>query len=456
MADGIRIYRGTNQIGGIVTEMVKDDHRILIDFGANLPGTKGDSIRDDELVERVFGKGSFAGKTDAVLFTHYHGDHVGLKKHVPDGVPMYVGRTAKEIMKIIASGADFVKEKTGHPEEMETPVIDRMIPYWGLGQEKDFDGISVTPLVCDHSALDAYMFLIELNGKRILYTGDFRDHGIPGEETFDSMIKKHVGKVDILVTEGTMVSRIAEEQNNRVKTEDELGKRAAEIFGMHHENVVLVSSTNLDSVMEFYHATPEDKVFLCDPYQARVMKTAIEARSKYFKKYRFGKQIYVLCPKEYDGYMQDLLDYRIPKTERCPFSMANPDIYLKNGFVMLARPNRNPGVAIGRFEERMKKMRDPFITYSMWTGYLRCGKAEDPSIVHFLQGYTDAGHMEVLHTSGHAYVETLKKLMDMTQPDAIIPMHTEDAWAFEEVPLFSAYSNRIHVVGDGELYGIPD
>ena len=46
MADGIRIYRGTNQIGGIVTEIRKDDNRILIDFGANLPGTKETAIKD--------------------------------------------------------------------------------------------------------------------------------------------------------------------------------------------------------------------------------------------------------------------------------------------------------------------------------------------------------------------------------------------------------------------------
>ena len=38
--DGIRIYRGINQIGGIVTEIKKGDHRVLIDFGANLPGTE--------------------------------------------------------------------------------------------------------------------------------------------------------------------------------------------------------------------------------------------------------------------------------------------------------------------------------------------------------------------------------------------------------------------------------
>jgi len=456
MADEIRIYRGTNQIGGIVTEIRRDDHRILIDFGANLPGSNENATKDAEIVRQVFGEDGSGVRTDAVLFTHYHGDHVGLKRHIPDDIPMYVGHTAKEIMRVIAGRVDYMKEKSGVADAPELPVIERMKPYWKAGTEKDFEGITVKPLICDHSALDAYMFVIEMNGKKILYTGDFRDHGIPGEDTFEKMILNKVGKVDILVTEGTMVSRFKEEKNNTVRTEGDLGAEAAKIFASHHENVVLVSSANLDSIMEFYHAVPENKAFLCDLYQAEVMKIAIEARHKYFRKYQYEKQIYVLCPGDNERYMKSLLEYRIPwwKKERCPFSPATPDIYLKKGFVMLARPNRNPNVDIGRFEERMLDMKDPYITYSMWNGYLKGGKAEDHAVVRFMDGHMGKEHMEELHTSGHAYVETLKKLMDMTDPEIIIPMHTEDAKAFKKVPLFKDYTDRIRVIGDGESYRV--
>ena len=37
--------------------------------------------------------------------------------------------------------------------------------------------IKVTPLLVDHSAYNAYMLLIEAEGKKILHTGDFRNHG---------------------------------------------------------------------------------------------------------------------------------------------------------------------------------------------------------------------------------------------------------------------------------------
>ncbi|MCR4642206.1 MAG: MBL fold metallo-hydrolase [Lachnospiraceae bacterium] len=451
--DGIRIYRGINQIGGIVTEFRKGGHRILIDFGANLPGTENAELEDDALVRQVFADKDPV--TDAVLFTHYHGDHVGLRNRIPQGIEMYAGATALKIMKLIAEGADHVKRKKGLTEEYDLPVLERIKPYWKIGEAKDFHGIKVTPLVCDHSALDAYMFIIELNGKRILYTGDFRAHGIPGEETFEKLIKTKVGKTDILITEGTMVSRLCEEVSNGIRTEAELARKAAEIFEAHKENVVLVSSTNIDSVMSFYNSVPSDKAFLCDIYQAKVMRIAIEARHRYFPGlYSYRGNIYVLCPDENEYCMGELRKYVIPHTKRHPFEMARAGLYSEKGFVMLARVNRDPGSETGRFEKRLAQMTDPHIIYSMWTGYLKDGKAEDPAIVSFLDGRDDAGHMDVIHTSGHAYVEDLKKLMDMTEPEVIIPMHTESAGNFRELEQFRDHKDKIEVCRPGEVYGI--
>ena len=451
--DWIKIYRGVNQIGGVVTEIRKGNHRILIDFGAVLPGADNAEAADDELVKQVFSDRDV--KTDAVFFTHYHGDHVGLKNRIPDDIPLFAGRTAIEIMKLIATGVDFVKIKNGKENEIEMPVINRIKPYWRSGAYKDFSGIKVMPLVCDHSALDAYMFVIELNSKRILYTGDFRAHGIPGHSTFEKMITQKVGKTDILVTEGTMVSRIAESAHNPIRTEAQLRQKAMEIFSSHSENVVLVSSTNLDSVMSFYNAVPEGMAFVCDPYQARIMKIAIEARHKHFPKdYRYRENINVICPDDNEYCMRDLKAFKVPGTDRHPFMMARWELINKKGFAMLARPDRNPAVRPGKFKSLLNEMNDPFIVYSMWGGYLKGGKAEDPAVVSFMDGHMGAGHMEQLHTSGHAYVEDLARLMDMTDPDTIIPMHTENVEDFVRINAFGKFISRIEKKNAGEVYEI--
>lgn len=421
-----RIFRGSHQIGGCSSEFRLGEHRIIIDFGANLPGTENVQIDDNALVETVFRNDNDIIATDAVLFTHYHGDHVGLKHFVPENVPMYIGWTAKEIMQIIAKRVDKVSE---------LPVIERMNAYWKPGTARVFSGISVTPLYIDHSALDSYMFVIGINGKRILYTGDFREHGINGD-VFERLVETYVGKVDILITEGTMLSRTKETAANIVKTEEDLGCEATKVFAAHHENVVLVSSTNLDSIMEFYHAVPRDKAFLCDAYQAEIMQAAISAVNK--GKYRYGQNIYVLFPDGSKAYLNNL--------DRRHFFTAKKDIYSEKGFVMLARPN-NP-----MFRKLLAGMHDPYITYSMWSGYLKGGKCEDKNIVVFLSGHDDKEHFSQLHTSGHAYVETLARLIEMTRPEVIIPMHTESADEFAEIVGIS--TERVIVIRDGEIYNI--
>lgn len=103
METNITIYLGTHQIGGCVTEIQAGGHRIIINFGANLPGNKAlNVLSDEEIIQKVFPQDGSKAKCEAVLFTHYHGDHYGLYKNVPEGVPMYIGMTAKKILDKIS------------------------------------------------------------------------------------------------------------------------------------------------------------------------------------------------------------------------------------------------------------------------------------------------------------------------------------------------------------------
>ncbi|UKI58782.1 MAG: MBL fold metallo-hydrolase [Clostridium sp.] len=67
----VRIIKGTNQIGGCVTEIIsKESKKFLIDFGSDLDETK-ELTQIDGL---TYGK----SKYDAVFITHSHSDHIGL------------------------------------------------------------------------------------------------------------------------------------------------------------------------------------------------------------------------------------------------------------------------------------------------------------------------------------------------------------------------------------------
>lgn len=429
MKNKITIYRGSHQIGGCATEIRTDNHRIIIDFGANLPDSKAEGAIDDEVLTQTVFNGE---PCDGVLFTHYHGDHIGLYQKIPQDIPLYIGPTAKKLLEILTEKLD----SSPKAAEKGLPRV-QSIKCYSPGQKLDaFGDIYVTPFIVDHSALDAYMFFIEIDGKKILFTGDFREHGIIGENnTLEKMVQTYIGEIDILITEGTMFSRIDETGRNPIRTEADLGKRAKELFQANKESVILVSSTNLDSIMEFYHALPWGMDFVCDAYQAKLMLAAMADKGKYYKKYRpemiHGKprRLYIV------GADMEGLGAR----ENC--YRADFSILKRKGFTMLAREN-NP-----MFQKIMAHFQDPLIIYSKWTGYLE-GKHADPKVKEFIGDH----RMEKLHTSGHAYVETIEKLVRLTDPKVIIPMHTECAETFGEITAFASYRDRIKVLQDREEY----
>ena len=91
----VKIIKGTNQIGGCITEITSNKGtKIIIDFGEDLPdnnkGTFGEKLNIDGLT-------SGKKKYDAVFITHSHGDHIGLINEILDDIPIYIEPISKNI-----------------------------------------------------------------------------------------------------------------------------------------------------------------------------------------------------------------------------------------------------------------------------------------------------------------------------------------------------------------------
>lgn len=413
------IHRGSHQIGGICAEIRTKKTRLIIDFGENLPGTnEGVTISDDEMLDRVFANGD---KPAAVLFTHYHSDHIGLVDKIPNDIPLYIGPTAKQLLQNLNYRTDFFKE------EKLLPIIKKMNTYTA-GAPQKFGDITVTPFQIGHSALDSYMFLIEADGKKILYTGDFRDHGIVcSKPTFDKLLEKCVRKIDVLVTEGTMFSRSEE----TVMNECELCKNAREIFSKHKYNFVLVSSTNLDSIMSFYHAMPKGKPFVCDYYQ---LIQILAANERFRTENKIGYLMYNL---------NSLI--RTIDNQKDNKHFIGIDGLKEKGFVMLVRATDKFKPFLEMFDKS-----EACLVYSMWDGYLEGGKSENKAIIDFIKGWEEIP----LHTSGHASIDCIKNLIEKTRPAVIIPMHSECPEEMPNISEFREYKDRIRVLNDGEAFDI--
>lgn len=394
----IKIHRGTNQIGGSVVEIFTASTRIFIDLGSLLPDGDGNATDEDLSIEGVT-----AGKPncDAILFSHYHGDHIGMLGLVLPEVTVYMGKVAKEIYLILQN-----RVPNGIPE-----IVQRANTF-EPGVAFQIGDIHITPFVVDHAAFDAYMFLIEGEGKRILYTGDFRTHGFRGKAVIP-MLQKYVGHVDALITEGTMLSRA----NTEVKTEQALQKEFHKHLSKHKYVFVICSSTNIDRIGSICQATPKEKDFLCDDYQMEVLTKVRELSGHHSPLYRFEKA---------HAYK--------------PFRDVTME---SNGFCMLIRGQYTCKSVVDYYTRYHPD--ETILLYSMWDGYL---KKPNNQYARLLKKFK---HVEHAHTSGHATFEAIVDVCNSVKPStAIIPMHSENRHKMDEAKL----PYHIKYLEDGEIYRI--
>ena len=159
----IEIHRGTHQLGGSTIEISTASTRIMLDFGNEL------SLDEKYTPINLDIDGVTKGKPDCdgIVISHYHMDHLGQLTSALSEIPLYMGELSKEIAII---GAEY--QDRGLYLRLLGSNTFRGGDVFSIGD------IRIRPLVIDHSAADSYMFVIEAEGKRVLYTGDFRMHGL--------------------------------------------------------------------------------------------------------------------------------------------------------------------------------------------------------------------------------------------------------------------------------------
>jgi ribonuclease J len=409
----ITIHRGTNEIGGSITEISTERHRILIDFGSEL-SKNNQTPNDSEMIKLVTEK-----PCDGIFFTHYHGDHTGLMNQVPKDIPMYMGDVARRVMLNI-------KETLKQYDEASILKDTNRIKPLVKGIHIQVGDIKVTPFFVDHSAYDAYMFLIEAGGKRILHTGDFRTHGRLGKglfPTFEHYICKDGRPVDVLISEGTMMSRLTE----KVMTETEMQKTATELLKENRHAFLICASTNMDSLASFHQAAKANRIpMIANRYIVKQCELFTETAGAFSDVYKFDK----LYPLGLERILPDMI--------------SQEEHMKKHGFLFMVKESEY-------YQEMMERFREynPMLIYSMWDGYLdekrECFKPE-------LSAMVKKWNTIHLHTSGHATAETIAKVIMTVQPrEAIIPIHTEMAKEFMNLPIGN-FKDKIIQLKDGEAW----
>ena len=387
----ITIHRGANQIGGCITEIATDGAKIFIDFGSNLPGSKKKEYTQSQIADMTSG-------ADAIFYTHYHGDHVGLHHLIPESVKQYMGAGAIDVMR-----CKYKALNAHHDMSAELSATERMIPFKETDRISINDELYVTPYFVSHSAFDAYMFVIEdkATKTKILHTGDFRRHGYLGKGLFPTL-RKFVGNVDILITEGTMLGR----KQEKVVRESQIMQKTIEVLNNHKYVFALCSSTDIDRLASFHAACKETKrVFIVDEYQDSVLKVFTEYAGKKAGLFNFDSTF-------------KLINFATEKVKKK---------LKKEGFLMPVRQSSKKLI-----EGMLKVYNDeqPCLVYSMWSGYAEEGKDyTNQDILNIRKLFDDHivdGVRDGVHTSGHADIRTLHELCQTVNPSiGVIPIHKD-------------------------------
>lgn len=396
----LTIHRGTHEIGGSCVEIRTAEAKMLIDFGLPLDYEKR-TPEEQEQIRRDAAE--WCKGVDVLFLSHAHADHYGLFDLLPDDTPVYA---TEETFAMLALDGILGKDPTTHLKKC---------PMRGY-QPYEFSGLTVTAYPIDHSAYGACALLFETEGKRVLYSGDIRLHGVKG------VLYKHLPReVDYLLLEGTNIAReqhnITEQdvENEFIKTFDEAP------YALH---LVWSSSKNIDRICALFRAClRRGKTLVIDPYTANVLAavanlnpkipsaTTTEQIKVYFPPYLTTR----LAERNQERYIYSLN----PRENKVTYAeiSATPERY-----VMLIRPS------VVEFLQKIEAKQMRFIK-SIWSGYW-----DEPNTERFRRWVeANCEQLPDIHSSGHADIASLQHIVEFVQPKHLVPIHTDSPNRFAEL-----------------------
>ena len=410
-----RIHRGAHEIGGNCIEIAQGDDRIVLDLGRPLSA----GWDDDVPLPDICGLASPDPRMHGVVLSHPHLDHYGLASQLGNGVPVYMGAEAARILE----AASFFSPVSRSPAV--TAHLEDRCPL-------QIGPFSVTPFLADHSAFDAYSLLVEAAGRRLFYTGDIRGHGRK-EVLFDRLVATPPD-ADVLLMEGTNVRATPARTPRRTESdvENELVETLRTTGGLV---AVFSSAQNLDRLVTAFRAARRaGRTLVVDLYTATVAQAT--GRSTIPQPGFDGLAVYV--PQR-----QRLRVAQTREFERVA-SVADIRMYPED-----LATDRSKLAYLGT-SSTAKELIDAgalhggAVVWSLWPGYL-----DQPAGRRMTELLAEADVPLVHHhTSGHAHVDDLARLVNAFSTARVVPIHSE------ATDRFADYFQRIEAHADHEWWDV--
>ena len=396
MSVSICIHRAAQKIGGNCIEITDSSgKRLLLDAGRPLDTPDGELTPVPATLDTT-------KPVSGVLLSHAHQDHCGLLDTLPAEWPVYCGKATERLLRLSATMG-------------RTPLAQTCV-HWENGQAIPIGPFTVTPRLIDHSAFDAYALQIDVEGKTIVYSGDFRAHGRKAKLT-EAIMRTPPKRVDVLIMEGTNLPA-AGAVLKPTPTEAELEEQFASLFKTCTGRVfVSWASTNIDRTVTLYRACKQSgRVLVPDLYCMLVLMRLNEFAQIPQPEWKGGHMRAVATRKMMDLMKRlgepGLIEYL--KKHRAAMS-ANKLPATPEKWVIMARSSlvddyRKKGVV---------PTEDDAWVWSLWNGYL-----EQESTLPMREFFAPC-QKAYIHSSGHASLDVLQKFAKAMQPKMLIPVHGE-------------------------------
>lgn len=432
----LTIHRGSHEIGGNCIEIATDHSRIILDIGMPLfnqdrePYDTGalrrqttDQLRQSGVLPDVPGLFDTSNShPDAILLSHAHEDHTGLLGHSNPDIQIYASVGTSKMMM---AGAKFAGQPA-LPRERQREIH--------VGQPVLIGDITVTAFAVDHSIYGALAFLIEANGKSVLYSGDLRMHGRkPGMHR--SLVEAVQDRnVDVLLMEGTHIGHTDHRGSTEYELEDEIVRHVQSAPGLV---LASFSPQHVDRLVGFYRATVKaGRIFVPDAYTAFVMHLIASETS--IPKPECSEHIRVFFPTFFrEAFEKKRLERFF--TLMSPAGIEIEEIRLNpSRYVMQFRPSMLESDFGGTLPAGTRCL------YSRWSGYL---DRPDWQTTQAALSHVEGDLIET-HTSGHIYASDIADLVEQINAKLVMPVHTFEPERFTNI------APNVRLLEDGATFTI--
>lgn len=409
----VRIHRGTKEVGGNCIELASDGKTVLLDLGMPLTAPDPANVKLP-LIHGLQGDDyNFLG----IVVSHPHFDHYGLVQKAPSSTHIFIGSDAEKILRAAIPFGSF-------------GVAFRNVTHYKHRVPFEVGPFQITAFLNDHSAFDAYSFLVEADGRSLFYSADLRGHGRKSR-LFDQFLKTAPKPIDVLLMEGTTIGR--EKGKEVIRSETDLEQEIVESLKVTTGlALAYFSAQNIDRFVTFFRASKRaGRTFVADLYLAHILD-ALGRKS-------------LPSPRDSDlrVFLPSTMKRKIVREKS--FDLIAPyyprriypeEVARRAGeLTVIFRPSM-----AADFETALRGAK---LFYSLWPGYLERGGFD-------LQAWcvSHGVALEIHQTSGHAGIDDLKRLDKALSPKRLVPIHSFAPERFQ-----SLFPN-VQLANDGEWFEV--